>query len=196
MYKSYGDKTKRILQELRHHTRTTREIIEALVLTDPDTFKVTKRLLGYTTKPKFDYKYWKRQEEKRFYTLLAKLRKEGLVEKRKLYNKIIWHNTAKGIKKLLNYKNQNLNKKLPHKKYKKIESKHTILIIFDIPEKWRSQRAWLRRQLANLEFNKLQQSVWIGTHIIPADFIYDLKEINLLKYIHIFKVTKTGSIIE
>src|SRR3989344_8946257 len=100
MYQTRGSKTKRILNLLQHKTRTAKEMIEALVPVSPDTYKVTKRLLGYMDVPKFDYKAWKREEEKRFYMLLAKLRREGLIEKHSFDTKTVWKLTKDGIKKL------------------------------------------------------------------------------------------------
>lgn len=197
MYQTRGNKTKRILNLLRHKAHTAREIIDALAPINPDTYKITKRLLGYMDVPKFDHKAWKRKEEKRFYMLLAKLRKEGMIEKHSLGIKNAWKLTKRGIEKIIRY--AQLKPKypvLPKKKYTKKKINDKILIIFDIPEKWRGQRAWLRHQLNTLGFTKLQQSVWIGTYAVPSDFIHDLKEINLLKYIHIFKISKSGSIID
>lgn len=197
MYHTRGNKIKRIFNFLQYETRTAKEIIDALVTINPDTYKVTKRLLGYMDVPKFDYKTWKREEEKRFYMLLAKLRREGLIEKHNLGTKTAWKLTKDGIKKLIQY--AQIKPKypvLPKNEYTKKKTNDKILIIFDIPEKWRDQRAWLRCQLKTLGFTILQQSVWVGSYAVPADFIHDLKEINLLKYIHIFKISKSGSIID
>lgn len=197
MYQTRGNKTKRILNLLKHKAYTAREIIDALASINLYTYKVTKRLLGYMDVPKFDYKAWKREEEKRFYMLLAKLRKEELIEKHSFGIKTAWKLTKNGIEKLVKYAQiKSKHSVLPKKKYVKKKINDKLLIIFDIPEKWRNQRAWLRRQLKTLGFVKLQQSVWIGTYAVPSDFIHDLQEINLLKYIHIFKISKSGSIID
>ena len=100
MYKTQGNKTKRILNLLRHKARTAKEIIENFSLTNPDTYRVTKRLLGYMDIPKFDHKAWKREEEKRFYMLLAKLRREEIIKKQNIGSQIAWELTTKGIEKL------------------------------------------------------------------------------------------------
>lgn len=195
MYQTYGSKTKRILNSLRHKARTAREIIDVLDISSPDTYRVTKRLLGYMDVPKFDYKAWKREEEKRFYMLLSKFRKEGLIKNNGINAQNAWKLTKDGIEKLIQYAQiKPKYQASPKKKYAKEKINDKILIIFDIPEKLRGQRAWLRYQLNALGFTMLQQSVWIGNYAVPSDFIYDLKETNLLKYIHIFKISKSGSL--
>ena len=192
---SHSNKTRRILDELRHKARTAGEIFEAIFPRDPDKFKVTKRLLGYMTPPKkFDHYALKRSEEKNFYALLSKLRKEGIIKKQGMGMDAICNLTDNGLKKLINYAEQKRSLNLPKRKYtaEKIDSQ--TLVIFDIPENLKHCRNWIRYQLASLGFSMLQKSVWIGAYQVPSDFIHDLRESNLLQYIHIFKVAKSGSI--
>jgi len=191
----YNNKTKRILGELQHQARTAGEIFEAIIQYDPDTFKVTKRLLGHTTFPKkTDHYALKRSEEKKFYTLLAKLRKEGMIKRQGIGMDAICNLTGDGLKKLINYagKKQSLN--LPKRKYIAEKSIAQTLVVFDIPESLKSYRDWIRYQLVGFGFSMLQKSVWIGAYQIPSDFIYDLRELKLLQYIHILKVAKSGSV--
>jgi len=194
---SYNNKTKRILDELRHRARTAGEVFEAIFPRDPDTFKTTKRLLGYMTPPKkFNYFELRRLEEKHFYTLLAKLRKEGIIKKQGMGMSAVCNLTGNGLKKLLNYAESKQSFNLPRRNYiaKKIDGQ--ILVVFDIPENLKRYRNWIRHQLVIIGFSMLQKSVWIGAYQIPSDFIHDLRELNLLQYIHIFKVTKSGSLDE
>ncbi len=187
-------KTRRILGLLRHKAATAAEILEAFRLSSPDAFKVTKNLLGHMDVPKFDYAAWKRQEEKKFYTLLSKMRHEGLIKKEKFENGKIWELTKKGfnhLEKISGFPGI----VLPQKKYKKEKSNDLTLIVFDIPEKYKYKRAWLRKYLIDLGFQILQKSVWIGKYEIPEDFLYDLKDLNLLDNMHILKVNKTGSLL-
>ena len=69
-----------------------------------------------------------------------------------------------------------------------------MIVIFDIPERERRKRNQLRRELVYLGFKKLQQSVWIGQTQIPEEFIKELKEKDILPYIHIFSVEKKGTV--
>lgn len=187
-------KTRRILEELQHNTCTAKEMFEAMF--PPDTFKVTKRLLGYMTPPKkLTYRELKRLEQKRFYSLLAKLRVEGFIRKRGIGLAAAWHLTAHGLQKLLRQPaQQGRHPEIPRNIYQKKKISDKIIIIFDIPESLKHYRNWIRHQLRSLGFDMLQKSVWVGTYQIPADFIHDLRECNVLRYIHIFKVTNPGSI--
>jgi|SRR3989344_1728647 len=187
-------KTKKILGLLKHRALTAIEILEAVWPSSSDTYKVTKNLLGHMDVPKFDYKAWQRQEEKKFYTLLSKMRHEELIKKESLNGKIFWELTKKGLK---HFENISGFPKiiLPQKKYAKEKSNDLTLIVFDIPEKYRHKRVWLRKYLIDLGFQMLQKSVWIGKYEVPEDFIYDLKELGILDNMHILKVHKTGSLL-
>lgn len=144
--------------------------------------------------PRFNLKEWQRQEEKRFYALLAKLRNEGMVEKNKFDGKALWKLTEAGLKKLSILKERGAGN-FPEKKYKKEKSKDLTVVIFDIPEKFKHKRAWLRERLKELGFRLLQKSVWMGNYQLPADFIHDLRDLQILSCLHILKVYRTGSLI-
>lgn len=191
------NKTKRILDELKHNTRTAREIFEELFPYNPDTYKFSKRLLGYMARPKkMGFEELKRLEQKRFYTLLSKLRREGVVKKRKIGARVLWGLTKNGFKKLTDYTKQKQYVDMPKRAYVKEKVLDQTLIIFDIPESLKHYRNWIRYHISLLGFIMLQKSVWVGTYQIPADFIHDLRESNLLRYVHFFKITKTGSIMK
>ncbi|OGY64207.1 MAG: hypothetical protein A3I89_02295 [Candidatus Harrisonbacteria bacterium RIFCSPLOWO2_02_FULL_41_11] len=190
-----NNKTRRILEELRHHARAAKEIFEEIFPHNPDTFKVTKRLLGYMTPPrKPNFHELKRIEENKFYALLSKLRTQGIVKKRGVGARALFNLTNNGLKKLIRYAEQKERINIPKKIYNKKKTKDDILIIFDIPEVFKQYRNWIRYQLSLFGFEMLQKSVWIGNYEIPADFIHDLREYNMLQYIHIFKVIKKRSI--
>ena len=65
-----------------------------------------------------------------------------------------------------------------------------------MPEKERRKRGWLRGALRFLNFKMFQQSVWIGKNKIPEQFLFDLRQKNLLPYIHIMEVNKGGTVRE
>ncbi len=64
-----------------------------------------------------------------------------------------------------------------------------VLVLFDIPEKERYKRDWLRRELVTFGYEQIQRSVWFGPKL-PKDFITYLTQENIYLYIHIFKVSK------
>ena len=119
-----------------------------------------------------------------FRSLLSKLQRDGLVEKRGDKLNITETGGSK-LKKLLS---------LPRSRYNKEVDNSLKIVIFDIPEKERAKRYWLRVRLSELGFTMLQKSVWVGKVKVPEEFLDDLRKIKILGYLDIFAVTKTGSL--
>lgn len=120
--------------------------------------------------------------------LLYKLKKEGLIAKKTSSNN--WKTTAIG-NKIATYLAEKLADKPRYQPEKSLEIK---IVAFDVPESIRRKRAWLRAALICLGFQMLQKSVWIGKNIIPEEFLLDLEKRNILSYVHIFAVTRQGTI--
>ena len=78
--------------------------------------------------------------------------------------------------------------------YPKEESEEYILVTFDIPEKEKKKRDWLRAVLKRMEFVMVHQSVWIGKVKIPKDLIRDLKEKNLLDCVEFMETRRMGTL--
>jgi len=68
------------------------------------------------------------------------------------------------------------------------------IVCFDIPEKERKKRRWIREELLSLEYQPLQKSVWVGFAPLPEDFFEDLDLLSLRDHIHLFSVGKKGTI--
>lgn len=85
---------------------------------------------------------------------------------------------------------------LPQPVYTHEPSRELKIVAFDVPERERQKRAWLREALRTLNFTILQQSLWIGTAAVPREFLEDLRRHRLLPFVHIFAVSKTGSLKE
>ena len=66
----------------------------------------------------------------------------------------------------------------------------TILVLFDIPEKKRKIRHWLRNQLKDWDFKMIQQSVWVGSGSLPKEFNKRLQLLDIDKGVKIFKIQK------
>lgn len=120
------------------------------------------------------------------------------VSKRRLINKNTFDRNLlrlkeRGIVKI-NAGNIDINReKLNHYyKYKLIHSKpentSKIIIIFDIPEKERKTRNWLRNQIKSWDFTMIQKSVWLGAGPLPEEFQQRAKLLGIKKYIKIFNV--------
>ena len=145
---------------------------------------------------KIDYE---KLERRRFNSLFSKLHSEGFIKKSrsKNTNQAIWTLTKKGIEKL-NFLKSRKDKTEKRNFYPRINANNQKdflkIIIFDIPEIYSKKRCWLRRVLINLGFKKLQKSVWMGEEKLPQEFLDNLRELKLLSYIHIFAVSKKGSL--
>jgi hypothetical protein len=153
---------------------------------------------------KMDYEYYKlsrKREETAEYILekrknlklLCKLKREGLLTERISGNEKYLSLTANGKKKLIELKNRR-NNKLPANKYQKVAGNTLIVVVFDVPERERHKRNWLRAVLMRLGLKMIQQSVWIGKTKIPQDFMDDLVEMGMTDYVEILGVNKSGSL--
>ena len=131
--------------------------------------------------------------KQRFYSFVYKLGKDGLIQKRLGKKGNIFAIMPRGIKKLL-YLREKAIRDLPLPNYEKRDGNKFIIVTFDIPEKERRKRAWLRSALKNLGLKMVQKSVWIGKAKIPEEFLDDLKNLKLVSFIEIFEITKTGSL--
>lgn len=129
------------------------------------------------------------KQQQEFYNLLGYLKKQGFIEKKKANIGVLWKITASGLGKLHILKEKSTN-------YQAEATSNLKIIVFDIPEKERRKRAWLREVLRILGFKMLQQSVWIGKNKIPEQFLFDLRRKKLLQCIHIMEVTKGGTVKE
>lgn len=136
----------------------------------------------------------KKQTQQRIYEILYKLKKDGLVEEIKKNDKKLFHLTLKGRKKLENLKIKNKNALPDSSSYKRINSDKFIIITFDIPEEQRRKRDWLREVLKNLGLKFVQKSVWMGKIKLSLELLEDLRKLNLLEFVEIFEVGKTGTL--
>ena len=158
---------------------------------------------------KIEYEFFKRQDKRikeqdkhleikqrqqRFYNMLYKLKKDGLIEEDVKNKKSFFKITSKGKQRIKKLKKRQVNA-LPDNFYQEdAKSGKFTIAVFDIPEKDRRKRSWLRSALKNLGFKMIQQSVWAGKIKIPEEFICDLKELNLIEYVEIFEISKSGSL--
>ncbi|MEI8337766.1 MAG: hypothetical protein WCF92_01310 [bacterium] len=69
-------------------------------------------------------------------------------------------------------------------------SPKNLIVLFDIPEKMKSERDWLRSHLKKFNYEMIQKSVWLGPSPLPKEFVSYIKSINLEKCVKTFKVSK------
>jgi len=131
----------------------------------------------------FDYK-----QRQKLSSLIYKLKKEGLVQA----GGRGWQITQLGLNKIKALKNK-LSKRPVYQKEKDGLLK---IISFDIPEKIRNHRLWLRVALKNLDFKMLQKSVWLGKAQLPQQFVKDLQKRGLVNHVKILGISQTGNLRE
>lgn len=135
------------------------------------------------------------ENDRAFKNLLYRLKRDDLIEIQTNDGKKFLAITNKGRRQLIKLF-KIFNNRLPDKKYQKVTDNELKILIFDIPEKERRKRDWLRVALSQSGFQMLQKSVWTGKVKLSNDFVNDMKELGLLSYIEIFAVTKSGSLKE
>jgi len=64
-----------------------------------------------------------------------------------------------------------------------------IIISFDIPEREKALRNWLRNQIKIFGYKKLQKSLWLGPGPLPKDFLHRLQELNIKEKVKVFKIS-------
>ena len=90
-------------------------------------------------------------------TILWRLQKRGLVSKKKSHYKL----TLQGLKVVRIFQKKEIKEHQWDGKWR--------LIMFDIPEKRRDERRWLRFQLLIWDYRPIQKSVFIGKQPIEED---------------------------
>ena len=117
-------------------------------------------------------------------SLLMRLKREGLVVRRKYKGKQGWTLTQRGIKRL----KRDVIMPVP------ASDDISRLVIFDIPERERKKRDAIRAELIACNFRRLQKSVWIGNNPLPDDFIALVDDLRLKGKVHIFSIREQGTL--
>ncbi len=169
--------------------------VELLILflkSSPGSYKELRNHMLYP-KEAMPEKYWSEiyREKRVFSTTLSILKKEGIIETKKVGDRSFWNLTKFGLKKYLN-----LREKIEIKKSTAKNSDGVIIVSYDIPEKIYKERFWLREVLKMLDFTMVQKSLWVGKKSISKEFLKSLEKHDILKYVKIFKVTKSGNLKE
>ncbi len=121
-----------------------------------------------------------------FAVLLSQLKSQGLVEKIRRKKRWRWRLTAQGRSTLRGPGADQLPRPDGRKR----------LVCFDIPERDRAKRRWLRGELLACGYRPLQKSVWIGEAPLPQAFIAELDVLELRGKVHLLRVESAGSMTE
>lgn len=118
----------------------------------------------YEIRRGLEEEWFKKQVANAFFWLI----KGGYLVKERVEGQDHFFLTLKGIEKILKVK----VKQKMQKRQRKMKDKY-LVVIFDIPEKERSQREFFRNKLKELKFKQLQKSVWIApTEILKELFAF------------------------
>jgi|SRR3990167_4085089 len=181
------------------------EEIKDFVDSGADLFEVFLRAGYGASAGKLRYEFSKAQKErrqrqelaqyrKRYARFLYRLRQDGLIKGKEQKSGKLVTLTPKGRKKLMALKERYAGRLPEVSAYDKNESDKFIIVVFDIPERERKKRDWLRSALKNIGLKLVQKSVWMGKVKVSKDFIDDLSELKLIDYVEIFEISKTGSL--
>jgi hypothetical protein len=180
-----------LLRALQERVHMTGELFDVFCSGYADSYRKAKRLAYDGEVSSEGGKDWGDAyiRAQRFYNMLNYLKRQGLIEKKKSRERQAqWAITARGKRNLKDRQRE------AWKKYKEEKDKTFRVVIFDVPERDKAQREWLRETLRSLGFLLLQDSVWVGARKIPERFLFELKERDLIPCVHIFEVEKEGSI--
>lgn len=108
---------------------------------------------------------------------LSRLKRKGYVANEQ---RGLWKITKRG----LNYLRRSRIGRLAHEHHPVGEKR--MIIAFDIPEKQKWKREWLRAELVAMRFSLLQRSVWFGPAPLPRKFVDALVELKLLPHVKFF----------
>src|SRR3989344_6793736 len=109
---------------------------------------------------------------------LYRLRKKGIIEQSK--NQIYIHKED-----LIKFsKNNSMIKSVFPEKTEK------VLISFDVPEKKKKTRDWLRNQIKYWDFKMIQKSLWLGYGPLPKEFTDRLRQLGIYENVQIFRIKK------
>jgi len=110
-------------------------------------------------------------------TILWRLQQKGLVKKKEGKYQI----TSAGLKIINIFKEkETMSQKLWDGKWR--------MVMFDIPEKKRKERIWLRYQLLAIDYQPIQKSVFIGKQPIEENIYVNIIEKNLYHCIRIITI--------
>lgn len=119
----------------------------------------------------YSHLFCNHKKERSFYVALHRLEKRGLVSKHKIKNSRIFRLSRKGEKEAF-FCHLDAQLALYRPKKQKWDG-YWRIVFFDVPEKRRRHRDYLRQMLKTIGFKELQKSTWITPHKIP-EFLKEL----------------------
>ncbi|MBI4225410.1 MAG: hypothetical protein HY617_03695 [Candidatus Sungbacteria bacterium] len=135
------------------------------------------------------------RDRQQFYRTLNYLKCQGLVVKKKEKDGSAWILTPSGKARVQKYRKSRRDPfSTSQATFRKPEGGGITIVTYDVPEKERRKRDWIRRCLMEMDCEKIQKSVWVAKGAIDENFIHALRQRNLLPNVHVFAVTKQGTV--
>ncbi len=130
-------------------------------------------------------------------SILNRLKREGLVLRSGPKRNSLWKISSKG-RLALDKQRKITPRSIQHLTHDALppEDGTVRLITFDIPEKQRPKRDWLRTELIACEYTLLQKSVFIGRRPLPEELLKMIEALSLGPYIHFVGIDKKGTLIK
>lgn len=138
--------------------------------------RLWRKLLGLD--PSYEFK------RPTFVAILAQLKAQGLVQPAPKRGRRYWRLTPAGRAALAEQQRYLAARPDGQKR----------LVCFDIPERDRAKRQWLRGELVACGYRQLQKSVWIGEAPLPQELIEALDALDLRGRVHILHLKSGGTL--
>lgn len=184
-----------LLTALQYQAEGLLEIADILLSTPQETRRWFHRM------PTYERHWFKKnwaevyRDRQQFYKMLNHLKRQGLVARKGKEIKSPWFLTKLGKEKVQDYRNRRKDPFSPSSiDFEQPRGNGVTIVAFDVPEKERKKRDWIRLCLTDMGFRRLQRSVWVAPGQVQEDFMNALRRRNLSGYVHIFAVTKQGTL--
>jgi len=139
----------------------------------------------YRDKIRLQREYQRQKAKKNFHQFVGYLQRKGYIKVKTLEGTKGIVLTPKGAERVLQVK-----RKLKEKKKRK--DGKWIMIIFDIPEKQKKAREYLRDALVDLGYQKLQQSVWVCPYDVYKETEEAVRSYRIIPYVKLFLIEEVS----
>lgn len=130
---------------------------------------------------------------RKFSDFVYRLKRDGLIEGKFNDGVKTFVITKRGKELLRELRSVGLDQ-MPDKRYVCEEGCDIKIVVFDVPEKYRRKRDWLRSVLTGMGFSMVQRSVWVGKVGMPKEFLEDINRLDMTDYVEVLSVDKRGTI--
>ncbi|GIW65212.1 MAG: hypothetical protein KatS3mg093_191 [Candidatus Parcubacteria bacterium] len=188
-----GEKILKILSCLENMAQNYTDLFEIFCTTYPFTInRIEKKMREKRQKHSYYFEnlLFSLKEKEKLSKLIHKLKEQGLISRTEDKKFFL---TEKGKEKLKKLKEKFTQSANTDEKNSEL-GKGFVILVYDIPEYEKRKRDTLRRALNFYHFEFLQKSVWLKKGTVSEKFINFLKDIDVLDYIHLFKISQTGTI--